>query len=154
MLKNFFPARERLKEPKHHYNALSWKDVDWLLMQGHVVGAHAKQHQMLSTLTARQQKEEIIESANRMECKLGIKVSSFAYPFGSVSSVNADAISIAAQRFQCSFSNVRGSIVKALVITSYFGKILFLEIHFGWYKRWSRDVLTGNIIKSVKLLCD
>jgi len=110
VLKNFFPTRKHLMGPKYRYHALSWKDVDWLLMQGHVVGAHTKQHQMLSTLTAQQQTEEIIESANRMESLLGIEVSSFAYPFGSVASVNANAIQFAAKRFQYSFSNVRGSI--------------------------------------------
>lgn len=109
-LKKFYASREYLEEPKHHYRALSWRDVDWLIMQGHVVGAHTRRHLMLSTLTARQQIEEIIESTNSIECRLGIEVSIFAYPFGSVASVNADAIRFAAQRFQCSFSNVRGSI--------------------------------------------
>ena len=113
VLKNFFPTKESLKGPKHYYHALSWKDVDWLLTQGHVVGAHARKHLMLSKLTAQQQTEEIIESANRMEYRLGIDVSSFAYPFGSVASVNTDSIRIAAQRFQHSFSNVRGSIIES-----------------------------------------
>ena len=99
-----------MKGARDQYRALSWRDVGWLITHGHAVGAHSKQHLRLSTLSVQKQMEEIVDSANRIEARLGIKISSFAYPFGSVSSINADSLRLASQRFQYSFSNVRGTI--------------------------------------------
>ncbi len=113
VIKKIYPTRKTLKGVRDQYRALSWKDVEWLITQGHVVGGHSKQHLRLSTLSVQKQVEEIVDSANRIEARLGIKISSFAYPFGSVSSINSDSIRFASQRFQYSFSNVRGTICES-----------------------------------------
>ena len=108
-LDRFFPARTTLPNPKHQYAAMSWGNVDWLLDQGHSIGAHTRTHPNLRHIQDEDMiREEIVVSANRIEDRLGIDLISFAYPFGTLSSISKSAIVNAMHRFAYGFSNVRG----------------------------------------------
>lgn len=113
-LEHFFPGRTSLPKPKEQYTAMSWSDVEWLLDNGHSIGAHTRTHPNLNHVQDQfLLKDEIIASADRMEDRLGLELKCFAYPFGSVSSIPKSAITNAMLRFSYSFSNVRGTIAES-----------------------------------------
>jgi len=90
---------------------MSWSDVKWLSRNGHIIGAHTRSHPILSDLIDHDALvDEIVTSADRIEEKIGLKVDCFAFPFGTLDSVNKDAIDLAKKRFEFVFSNIRGSV--------------------------------------------
>ena len=50
---------------------------------GFEIGSHTKDHLDLTSLDINKKKEQIIDSKNFIKDNLGIKLASFAYPFGS-----------------------------------------------------------------------
>lgn len=107
--KNFYPNRP-IRKIDGEMQAMDWNDVRWLKDQGHVIGAHTHQHPKLAHLSKVEKQHEIINTADQLEAKLGHTVKLFAYPFGSVDSIDEDAFQMASKRFACAFSNVRGMI--------------------------------------------
>lgn len=107
--RNFYPARS-ISEIDGDVQAMGWDDLKWLINQGHELGAHTYQHRRLTSLTSLEKYREIIDATEQLELKVGRSIKYFAYPFGSVDSIDEDAIEIASKRFDCAFSNVRGMI--------------------------------------------
>jgi len=103
---NFYPAS--IIEDDDIYNAMSWDNVMWLKEQGHVIGAHTYDHPQLSNLDVDEKELQIIGSADALEKKIDQTIRYFAYPFGSISSVDKDSVALASKRFNISFSNIRG----------------------------------------------
>ena len=90
---------------------MSWSEVAWLIENGHSMGAHTKTHRMLSHIADPEiMEDEVVASAERMESVIGTKLTCFAYPFGSVGSINEEALRKASGHFDYSFSNVRGEV--------------------------------------------
>jgi len=88
---------------------MSWENLSELVRMGHTIGSHTKNHFRLSEINEDNLlKEEIIESANRIEEMLKIKVEHFAFPFGDIRSINKKALDIARTRYKYIFSGVRG----------------------------------------------
>ena len=87
---------------------MSWDNVMWLKEQGHVIGAHTYDHPQLSNLDVDEKELQIIGSADALEKKIDQTIRYFAYPFGSISSVDKDSVALASKRFNISFSNIRG----------------------------------------------
>lgn len=89
---------------------MSWEDVLELIKDGHSIGGHTNSHLRLSNVIDKSiLYDELISSADYIEKKLNIKVKDFAYPFGSISSINSDAMKIAKERYQYIYSGVRGT---------------------------------------------
>jgi peptidoglycan/xylan/chitin deacetylase (PgdA/CDA1 family) len=61
---------------------VSWAEVREMDQAGLEIGAHTLTHPDLTRLTATQIASEVLESRARIEDRLGVPVSSFAYPFG------------------------------------------------------------------------
>jgi peptidoglycan/xylan/chitin deacetylase (PgdA/CDA1 family) len=57
-------------------------DILTALQQGHTIGAHSVHHEILSRLTDRDARHEILESKNVLEMIIGEKVDLFCYPNG------------------------------------------------------------------------
>ena len=109
-----FAKKNFTSKTEKQYTAMSWSDVEWLLDNGHSIGAHTRTHPNLNHVQDQfLLKDEIIASADRMEDQLGLELKCFAYPFGSVSSIPKSAITNAMLRFSYSFSNVRGTIAES-----------------------------------------
>ena len=90
---------------------MSWGDVEWLLDQGHQVGAHSANHiKLIDSETESDLHEEILNSTERLEKRLGSRINTFAFPFGGCSDIGLRALSLAKDRFDYTFSNVRGSV--------------------------------------------
>jgi peptidoglycan/xylan/chitin deacetylase (PgdA/CDA1 family) len=93
-----------------HIKNMTWDDLAALLQQGHTIGAHTKSHVRLTDLhTIGDMRREIIESADRIAKKLGVPIDHFAYTFGDIASVNAQALAIASERFNFIYSGIRGN---------------------------------------------
>ena len=58
------------------------KIYEWV-SNGFEIGSHTKDHLDLTSLDINKKKEQIIDSKNFINQSLGIKITSFAYPFGS-----------------------------------------------------------------------
>ncbi|OHB47483.1 MAG: hypothetical protein A2106_05275 [Planctomycetes bacterium GWF2_40_8] len=88
---------------------LTWKDLEYLLSQGHAIGSHSCNHMRLSSIhSQRELYDEIIESGNILERRLGAPVIHFAYPFGDIDSINKSAMDLIKGRYTYCFSGVRG----------------------------------------------
>ena len=93
-----------------HWKNMNWDDLSALLEQGHTIGAHTKSHAKLSKISdAIELKNEIVDSADLIEKKLGVSIDHFAYTFGDINSINKQAIDIAKSRFKYIYSGIRGS---------------------------------------------
>jgi len=111
---NFYPKSKISKEQKEEFRSMTWNDVDWLAVNGHTIGAHTATHKMLSQISSFKLLQDEVEiSANRLERKIKQKVRIFAFPFGTINSINVKAFDLAKSRFDYIFSNVRGSVNKS-----------------------------------------
>ena len=98
---NDIPASEMVPIP--------WVKLSKLVQDGHSIGAHTNRHFRLSEIKDDNiLRGEIIDSGDYIEKKLGIEVQDFAYPFGSINSINKYAMSIAKERYRFIYSGVRG----------------------------------------------
>jgi peptidoglycan/xylan/chitin deacetylase (PgdA/CDA1 family) len=91
-----------------HLQLMTWLDLKGLIAAGHTVGAHGMRHNRLSALTGEALKNEIVESGDVLEARIDHKVDWFAYAFGDLDSISADALSIILQRFKFCRSGIRG----------------------------------------------
>jgi len=112
--KNFYPNSKISQESSQDFISMKWSDVDWLIDNGHTIGAHTATHKMLSKIDNLDLlQDEIESSANRLENKIKRRVRIFAFPFGTPDSVSVKAFEFAKNRFDYAFSNVRGSVNKS-----------------------------------------
>ncbi len=89
---------------------LTWEDLEYLLSQGHVIGSHTLNHRRLSILNSPNIiHDEIIESGNILEKKLGVPVTHFAYPFGDIDSISSCSMDLVKERYEYCFSGIRGA---------------------------------------------
>ena len=89
---------------------LNWPEVKKLLEDGHTIGGHTKSHRRISILGSDDLlRDEITQSADRLEKKLDIEIRHFAYPFGDIDSIDKQALKLIKKRYQYCFSGVRGA---------------------------------------------
>jgi peptidoglycan/xylan/chitin deacetylase (PgdA/CDA1 family) len=77
---------------------MSWTQISTLAESGFEIGAHTLTHPDLTRMSESQMEAEIAGSRAAVEGKVGVVVTSFAYPFGLW---NAAARRIASQHFEC-----------------------------------------------------
>lgn len=110
----FHPNTKPVIYNENDFTPMSWSDVDWLISDGHMIGAHTKTHPFLSSIRSREKLyDELITSSDRMEKFINTDISCFAIPFGTVESVNKEIIDIASSRYDFIFSNIRGNIYES-----------------------------------------
>ena len=89
---------------------MKWADLEALLEQGHMIGAHTRTHARLSEISSSEGLEdEIVCSADRLENRLGVNVEHFAYTFGDLASFSSQALRVAQKRFRYVYSSLRGN---------------------------------------------
>jgi peptidoglycan/xylan/chitin deacetylase (PgdA/CDA1 family) len=100
--------------PGHLCN-MTWSDLEFLLQQGHTIGAHTRTHARLSDVESEGDLEfEILSPADTLANRLGISVDHFAYTFGDVGSFSPEALAVARRRFRFIYSGLRGDNVGAV----------------------------------------
>lgn len=93
---------------------MTWDEVRELHLQGHIIGSHTRTHQRLSeTKDVALLRNEIISSGDLIAAQIQAPVKWFAYPFGNIESIHSEALRIISERYEFSFSGVRGSNSKA-----------------------------------------
>lgn len=65
-----------------HTNYMTWDEVRALQDAGMEIGSHSKSHQYMTKQTPEEQQIEVQLSNSILEEKLGIEITTFAYPFG------------------------------------------------------------------------
>ena len=74
---NFSP-----KEKATPSKMLGWKEIKEMAENGINFGSHSRSHGNLCLLDDDELKKELVDSKKEIECRLGIKVDGFTYPFG------------------------------------------------------------------------
>lgn len=69
-----FPAWARL---------MDWAEVTQLHQNGHEIGSHSRNHTLLSQLSPKVQRKEIVQSMQDIETAIGVTPDSFCYPDGN-----------------------------------------------------------------------
>ena len=87
---------------------MSIGDLRFLNDTGHSIGAHTADHTRLSDALNDRLGCEIVDSADYLEQKIGIKIEHFAYTFGDLSSFTPEALAIARRRFKYIHTGLRG----------------------------------------------
>ena len=112
--KTFYPNSPLVNKNTDKYMPMSWSDVSWLTENGHMIGGHSKSHPVLSSIDNNDKLyDEIISSSNRIEKLIGSNITCFAFPFGTIESINNDILGIANERFKFIFSNIRGNVLES-----------------------------------------
>ena len=70
---------------------MTWDDVEFLLNSGHEIGSHTMNHIDISKHSTEEVESELLDSFNLINSKCG-SVKHFAYPFGSFSFFNKEAM--------------------------------------------------------------
>ena len=63
---------------------LDWTDIKYLISCGHKLGSHGLDHKHFSSLTKDQIKRQFTHSHQLLHQRTGVKVDTFAFPFGRV----------------------------------------------------------------------
>ncbi len=83
-LSNWCVGTERQQGLNCGDSYLNWEELAQLNSSGLIeIGAHTLDHPQLTNLSPQAQREQIFNSKQILEQKLGIKVTSFAYPYGA-----------------------------------------------------------------------
>jgi len=106
--KNINPEMQPEHVPDYCRN-MSVDDLNYLLEQGHTIGAHTANHARLSNLSGQELEKEIIDSADHLEKLLSIRVNHFAYTFGNLASFSPEALAVARKRFKYIYTGFRGN---------------------------------------------
>jgi peptidoglycan/xylan/chitin deacetylase (PgdA/CDA1 family) len=84
---------------------LSWPELGEVSRHGIELGAHSHTHPQLDTLPARGQAEEARLPKLQLEMRLGVPVSSFAYPFGRYDRRVRGAVAAAGYTAACTMNS-------------------------------------------------
>jgi len=87
---------------------MTWSDLEELAALGHTVGSHSTSHRRLSTLRGSEREEQVCRSADLLIRRLGVPVRWFAFPFGTLESLDQTSCRLIAQHYAYSCSGIRG----------------------------------------------
>jgi peptidoglycan/xylan/chitin deacetylase (PgdA/CDA1 family) len=88
---------------------MTWDELGELKAMGHAIGAHGMLHRRLTALAGEELEWEILESAARIESRLGAGVPWYAYAFGDIGSISRSALELIGQRYRFCRSGLRGA---------------------------------------------
>jgi peptidoglycan/xylan/chitin deacetylase (PgdA/CDA1 family) len=104
----FFPGK-KLRSEKKTLRAMSWAEINQLIVDGHTIGSHTGSHAKLSDIIDNEQLyTEIVSSGDTIAQNTGSLVEHFAITFGNTNSMSKEALAIAGRRYRYVYSAVRG----------------------------------------------
>jgi peptidoglycan/xylan/chitin deacetylase (PgdA/CDA1 family) len=86
---------------------LTWDMLKEMSAGGHIIGSHTLDHFRLCDLDERAIELQIVENKSIIESKLGIQVTSFAWPYGKLSDISDMALNIAEKYHHHIFSGAQ-----------------------------------------------
>jgi peptidoglycan/xylan/chitin deacetylase (PgdA/CDA1 family) len=90
------------------YFPSSWKDLADLRDDGHSIASHGMSHAHLTKAEPRELARELGESARVLQRELGVPVTDFAFPYGSLENISLDVMSAICETYQYCYSGIRG----------------------------------------------
>jgi peptidoglycan/xylan/chitin deacetylase (PgdA/CDA1 family) len=89
-------------------HSLRWQELADLHGQGWEVGSHTCTHPLLTEVSNRQLRRELVRSRARIETEVGVPCTSLAYPYGGVDARVEDATRAAGYKAACTIPRVLG----------------------------------------------
>jgi peptidoglycan/xylan/chitin deacetylase (PgdA/CDA1 family) len=90
---------------------LTWKDVEALAEAGVTIGSHASTHRSLGKMSLDEAYQETVMSREAIEKNLGVQVTAFAYPFGTLADFNNSTTQILKKSgYKLAFTSQHGAI--------------------------------------------
>jgi len=96
------------RTPPDDCRLLSWAELDEIRSLGHAIGAHGMTHTRLTELTGDALEREIVGASERLREHLGDDVPWYAYSYGDVGSISAEAMQIIRSDYRYCRSGIRG----------------------------------------------
>lgn len=91
------------------FESLDWNEAGEMFLSGLVTfGAHTVRHEIMTRLTVEEAEEEMRQSKEVIESRLGAPVTAFAYPNGKVADFDESTKALAAKYFLCAVSTIEG----------------------------------------------
>jgi peptidoglycan/xylan/chitin deacetylase (PgdA/CDA1 family) len=88
---------------------MGWDELGCLVRAGMSIGSHGHSHRALARLDTSLQRQEITESKQVLEAKLGRAVTAIAYPYGWEGTFSAETLELAGQAgYRWGFSSLEG----------------------------------------------
>lgn len=107
---NLYDGKLSPQDIPDYKTSMSWQDLECLISKGHTIGSHTKSHvDLAKVIDEKILAEEIIESGDIIQRRLGVPINHFAYPYGNVNCISAQAMQVIKKRYQYVFSGVRGA---------------------------------------------
>lgn len=103
-----FQGRVAADTLTHDQQLMTMDELRSLQAAGHAIGAHGMRHRRLSDLTGAALDDEITPSGCQLTDTLGGPIDWYAYAFGDIDSISADALGVIAKAHQFCRSGVRG----------------------------------------------
>ena len=91
---------------------LTWDELEHLASEGVVIGSHGWTHRSLGRMRTAEVHDEAVLSRDTLQRRLGIEVTSIAYPYGTRADFNATTAAILAEAgYTTAFTSQHGAIV-------------------------------------------
>lgn len=120
---------------------MTWPEITELQKDGHVVGAHGSMHLKLSEVDDAIATREILCARDRLGEQLGHAPSWYAYAFGDIGAISAQALRTILHQFKYCRSGVRGSNGRR----NSHGILMAQEIDLDAPTRYHRAILHGGL---------
>ena len=109
LIKKFIKKNLKISFVENEMRNLSLKDLKKLKKMNFVIGAHTFSHINLKKMNdLKKLRYEIIESANKLQKLLNIKIDNFSFNFGRLNDISEKSLVLSKKRFKYVFTAVRG----------------------------------------------
>lgn len=92
---------------------MDWDELASLQAAGHTIASHTMRHRRLTRLGPAEIEGELADAAALLTNRLGTQPDWFAFPFGDIASISAEALAIIGRHHRYCRSGVRGAIESA-----------------------------------------
>lgn len=107
--KNFIRNNLKVKSISSNMDSLDIKDLKKFKKLDFVIGSHTFSHVNLKKISNKKKlKFEIVDSANRLQKLLKIKINNFSFTFGRLDDISQKSLKISKNRFNYIFTGIRG----------------------------------------------
>jgi peptidoglycan/xylan/chitin deacetylase (PgdA/CDA1 family) len=138
---NIFRGQIDWREIPAEQRLMNWAELRELAGMGHALGAHGMGHRRLSELSGAALEAEITGARARMEDELPGSIEWYAFAFGDLASISAEALAIIGAHYKYCRSGVRG------INSAATGKLALLadQIDFAAPASYRNLILTGGL---------
>ena len=109
LIKKFIQNNLKVNSVENEMKNLNLKDLKKLKKMDFVIGAHTYSHKNLKKINDKKiLNYEIIQSANKLQKLLNIKIDNFSFNFGRLNDISYKSLLLSKKRFKYIFTAIRG----------------------------------------------